>query len=101
MHTIGAVYRDLLCSYDSAETHIGKCLKDDRVVMLEAILGDLLEDLLSDKEGKRGVKIGSWSWRQSSSALGKVCIKLTRQYQALRGAGVLMKGMRNLNICVG
>ena len=69
--------------------------------MLKMILGDLLGDLLGEKEGKRDMKIGSKSKRKSSLTLGKGRIKLTGQYQALRDVGALMRGTRNLNICVG
>ena len=69
--------------------------------MLKVILGDLLEDLLGEKEGKRGVKIGSMSRRKNSPALEKGRIKLTGQYQALQGMDALMRGTRSLNVCVG
>ena len=67
--------------------------------MLKVVLGDLLKDLVDEKEDKIGVKIRSKSRRKSSPALGKGRIKLTGQYQALRGVGTLMRGTRNLNIC--
>ena len=54
----------------------GKCLKDGGGVMLKAVIGDLLGDLLYEKKGKRGMKIGSMSGRKSSPALEKGCIKL-------------------------
>ena len=99
--TIGTVYGKLICSCGSADTQAGKCLKDSRVAMLKMILGDLLGDLLGEKEGKRDMKIGSKSKRKSSLTLAKGRIKLIGQYQALRDVGALMRGTRNLNICVG
>ena len=60
----------------------GKCLKVGRGVMLKVVLGDPLGDLLGEKEGKRGMKIGSMSRRNSSLALKKGRIKHTGQYQA-------------------
>ena len=83
VRTIGAVCGNLLRSYGFAETHVGKCLKDGQGVKLKVVLGDLLRDLLGEKEGKRGVKIGSMSKRKSSSTLEKGCIKLTGKNQAL------------------
>ena len=47
----------------------GKCLKVGLGVMMKVALGDFLEDLLGEKEGKKDVKIGSMS-RKSSPALG-------------------------------
>ena len=79
----------------------GKCLKGGQGVMLKAVLGDLLGDLLCEKEGKRGVKIGNMSRRKSIPALEKGRIKLTRQYQGLPGVGALMRRTRNLNAFVG
>ncbi|KAK9987963.1 hypothetical protein SO802_028202 [Lithocarpus litseifolius] len=57
--------------------------------------------LLGEKEGKRGMKIGSMSRKKSSLALKKGRIKHTEQYLALRGMGALTGGTRNLNVCVG
>ena len=47
----------------------GKCLKVGLGVMLKVALGNFLEDLLGEKEGKKDVKIGSMS-RKSSPASG-------------------------------
>ena len=69
--------------------------------MLKVVLGDLLEDLLGGRGGKRGVKIRSVSRRKSSSALEKGRFKRIGQCPALRGVIVLIKGTRNLNNCVG
>ena len=95
--TIGVVCGDLPRSCGSAETYVGRCLKDGQGVMLKAVLGDLLEDLLGKKEGKRDAKIGSMSRRKGSLALEKGHFKRTRQCPMLRGIIVLTGGMRNLN----
>ena len=68
--------------------------------MLKVALGDPLGDLLGRKEGKRDVKIGSMS-KKSSPTLERGYIKHTGQYLALQGVSTLMRGTRNLNVCVG
>ena len=78
----------------------GKCLKGGQGITLRAVLGDLPCDLLGEKEGKRGVKIRSMSRRKSSPTLEKGRIRPTEQYQALQGMGTLMRGTRNLNVCI-
>ena len=47
----------------------GKCSKDSQGVMLKVVLGDLLGNLPGEKEGKRGMKIGSISGKKSNPAL--------------------------------
>ena len=46
-------------------------------VMLKVVLGDLLRDLLGEKESRRGAKIGSISRRKSNLALEKGRFKRT------------------------
>ena len=55
----------------------GKCLKDDWGVMLRVVLGDLLKDLPSEKEGTKSIKIGIVSEKKISLVLKKGRIKLT------------------------
>ena len=76
-------------------------MKVNQGVMLKVVLGDLLGDLLSEKEGKRGAKIGSMSRRKNAMALEKGRFKRTGHYQALRGMSILTRGTRNSNAYVG
>jgi len=63
--------------------------------MLKVALGDLFGDPLSGKEGRRDAKIGSMSRRKGSRALEKGRFKRTEQCPVLRGAIVLIEGMRS------
>ena len=78
-----------------------KCWKFNQGVMLKVVLGDLFENPLGEKEGRKGAKIGSMNRRRSSMALEKGCFKRIRHCQALRGVRVLTGGTRNWNACVG
>ena len=66
VHTIGAVFGDLLRNYGSAETCTGKCLEVNQEVMLKVALKGLLGDPFGGKEGRRDVKIGSMSRRKGN-----------------------------------
>ena len=75
--TIGAICGDLLRSYGSIETRAGKYLKDGQGVMLKVVLEDLLEDLPSEREGTKGMKIETVSGKKNSPASEKARIKRT------------------------
>ena len=78
----------------------GKCPKVNQGAMLKMVLGDLFEDLLGGKEGRRDAKIESMNRRKGSLASEKGYFKRTGHCQALRGVSVLIGGMRNSNTCV-
>ena len=76
-------------------------------VMLKVVLRGLHGDPFGGKEGRKDAKIGSMR-RKGSLALEKGRFKRIRQCRVLRGAIVLIegmkstiKGMRNLNAFVG
>lgn len=85
---------------------MGKCLEVNLGVTLKVASGNLHGDLPSEIEGKKGMKIGgmkigSMSGRENSSAMEKDRVKLTGQYQVLRSVNVVIRETRNLNDCIG
>ena len=79
----------------------GKCLKVSQGVILKMVMGNPLGDPFSKKEGRRGTKIRSMNRRKTSLALEKGCFKRTEHCQVLQGIGILIRGMRSWNACVG
>ena len=67
----------------------GKYSEDNQGITLKVALGDLLEDPVGGKEGRKGVKTGSMSWGKSNLVLEKGRFKHTGHYQAHRGMSVL------------
>ena len=94
--TIGAVCGNLLQSYGSTRSRIGKCLEDNLGAMQKVALGDLLRDLPGEKGGRSDAKIGSIRSKGSlDSERGH--FKHIGQCPAPQGATVSTKGMKSLS----
>ena len=68
--------------------------------MLKVVLQDLLEDLPSEKEGTKGMKIETVSGKKNSPASEKARIKRTEQYRVFPGIDSLMRETRNSSVCI-
>ena len=60
---------------------------------------DLLEDLVGGKEGKKDTKIGGMSRRESILVSKRGCFKHIERSLAYPDTNVLIKRMKNLNVC--
>ena len=68
--------------------------------MLKVVLEDLLEDLPSEREGTKGMKIETVSEKKNSPASEKARIKRTEQYWVFPSIDSLMRETRNLSVCI-
>ena len=73
---------------------MGKCLEIRLGVMLKVVLGGFHGDPLRGKEGRKDAKIGGMR-RKGSSTLEKGRFKHTGRCRVLRGAIVLIEGMKS------
>ena len=68
--------------------------------MLKVVLEDLLNDLPSEREGTKGMKIETIRGKKNSPASEKARIKRTEQYWVFPRIDSLMKETRNLSVCI-
>ena len=74
-----------------------RCLEDAQKVLLKVAQWDHLRDPHSEKEGKKGTKIGNVNTGKKSLALERGHTRRTGQQRALRGTGYWMNMMKSLN----
>ena len=68
--------------------------------MLKVVLEDLLNDLPSEREGTKGMKIETIRGKKNSPASEKTRIKRTEQYWVFPSIDNLMRETRNLSVCI-